>query len=69
MVSCYYIMVRTMDPETEISALTMTVLIEGLVYFKKKWFLYYGCADSKIAVAVYDPFNAALQDKLAVSLK
>jgi beta-1,2-mannosidase len=25
---------------------------EGLVYFKKKWFLYYGTADSKIAVAV-----------------
>ncbi len=27
--------------------------VEGLVYFKKKWFLYYGTADSKIAVAVY----------------
>lgn len=26
--------------------------IEGLIYFKKKWFLYYGTADSKIAVAV-----------------
>lgn len=26
--------------------------VEGLVYFKKKWFLYYGTADSKIAVAV-----------------
>ncbi len=26
--------------------------IEGLVYFKNKWFLYYGTADSKIAVAV-----------------
>jgi len=25
---------------------------EGLVYFKDKWFLYYGTADSKIAVAV-----------------
>jgi predicted GH43/DUF377 family glycosyl hydrolase len=23
-----------------------------LVYFKNKWFLYYGTADSKIAVAV-----------------
>jgi predicted GH43/DUF377 family glycosyl hydrolase len=32
-----------------------TVFIEGLVYFQKKWFLYYGCADSKVAVAVYDP--------------
>lgn len=30
------------------------VFLEGLVYFKKKWFLYYGTADSKIAVAVHD---------------
>jgi len=28
--------------------------VEGLVYFKNKWFLYYGTADSKIAVAVKD---------------
>ena len=28
--------------------------VEGLVFFKEKWFLYYGTADSKIAVAVYD---------------
>lgn len=27
--------------------------VEGLAYFKDKWFLYYGTADSKIAVAVY----------------
>jgi len=27
--------------------------IEGLAYFKNKWFLYYGTADSKIAVAVH----------------
>lgn len=26
--------------------------VEGLVLFKNKWFLYYGTADSKIAVAV-----------------
>lgn len=26
--------------------------VEGLVFFKDKWFLYYGTADSKIAVAV-----------------
>ena len=26
--------------------------VEGLVYFNSKWFLYYGTADSKIAVAV-----------------
>jgi beta-1,2-mannosidase len=28
--------------------------VEGLVYYKSKWFLYYGTADSKIAVAVSD---------------
>lgn len=32
-----------------------TVFIEGLVYYRDKWFLYYGCADSRVAVAVYDP--------------
>jgi predicted GH43/DUF377 family glycosyl hydrolase len=32
-----------------------TVFIEGLVWFKKQWFLYYGCADSRVAVAVYKP--------------
>jgi predicted GH43/DUF377 family glycosyl hydrolase len=32
-----------------------TVFMEGLVYFKRKWFLYYGCADSRVAVAIYDP--------------
>ena len=26
--------------------------VEGLVHFKEKWFLYYGTADSKIAVAI-----------------
>ena len=26
--------------------------VEGLVHFKDRWFLYYGTADSKIAVAV-----------------
>lgn len=32
-----------------------TVFIEGMVYFKKKWLLYYGCADSRVGVAIYDP--------------
>lgn len=32
-----------------------TVFIEGLVFYGKKWYLYYGCADSRVAVAVYDP--------------
>ncbi len=32
-----------------------TVFIQGLVYFKEKWFLYYGCADSQVGVAIYKP--------------
>lgn len=32
-----------------------TVFIEGMAYHQKKWFLYYGCADSKVGVVVYDP--------------
>ncbi len=28
-----------------------TTFTEGLVYFRKRWFLYYGCADSLVAVA------------------
>lgn len=32
-----------------------TVFIEGLVFFKGEWFLYYGCADSRVGVAVYRP--------------
>jgi len=32
-----------------------TVFMEGLVYFQKKWFLYYGCADSRVGVAIYKP--------------
>ena len=34
-----------------------TVFIEGLVFHNQKWFLYYGCADSRVAVAVYDPLK------------
>ena len=29
-----------------------TTFIEGLVYFKKKWFLYYGTADSMVGLAI-----------------
>lgn len=36
-----------------------TVFIEGLVFHDNKWFLYYGCADSRVGVAVYDPSKAA----------
>ena len=31
-----------------------TVFLEGLVYYKKKWYLYYGTADSYVGVAVYE---------------
>jgi len=41
-----------------------TVFIEGLVFFKDKWFLYYGSADSKVSVAVYDPANPGQFDPL-----
>ncbi len=32
-----------------------TTFAEGLVRFKGAWFLYYGCADSLVGVAVWDP--------------
>lgn len=32
-----------------------TVFMEGLVPFKGLWYLFYGCADSRVSVAVYDP--------------
>lgn len=41
-----------------------TVFIQGLVYFKEKWFLYYGCADSKVGVAVYNPKERLYGDPL-----
>lgn len=31
-----------------------TTFIEGLVYFKNKWFLYYGTADSMVGIAIKD---------------
>jgi predicted GH43/DUF377 family glycosyl hydrolase len=41
-----------------------TVFIEGMVYFKKKWFLYYGCADSRVGVAIYDPLHPSAPDPI-----
>lgn len=41
-----------------------TVFIEGLVWFKKKWHLYYGCADSKVGVAIYDPAKLVEPDPI-----
>jgi predicted GH43/DUF377 family glycosyl hydrolase len=41
------------DREYEITGQVNNVcFLEGLIYFKEKWFLYYGTADSQIAVAV-----------------
>lgn len=40
-----------------------TVFIEGLVYHKRKLHLYYGCADSKVAVAVSENINNLLNVK------
>jgi predicted GH43/DUF377 family glycosyl hydrolase len=41
------------DKPYEISGEVNNVcFVEGLVYFRYKWFLYYGTADSKIAVAI-----------------
>ncbi|HEY8920984.1 MAG TPA: glycoside hydrolase family 130 protein [Chitinophaga sp.] len=39
-----------------------TVFIEGMAWFKHKWYLYYGCADSRVGVAVYDPQHPAAPD-------
>ena len=38
-----------------------TVFIEGLVYYKKKLYLYYGCADSQVSVAVCDDVEKLLK--------
>ncbi len=43
----------TPDKDYEITGQVGNVcFVEGLVHYKEKWFLYYGTADSKIAVAV-----------------
>lgn len=41
-----------------------TVFIEGLVFFKNKWYLYYGCADSQVSVAIYDPAKKTPDDQI-----
>ncbi|MDQ4139592.1 MAG: glycoside hydrolase family 130 protein [Bacteroidota bacterium] len=44
------------DKEYEITGQVGNVcFLEGLVHLQDKWFLYYGTADSKIAVAVHTP--------------
>lgn len=54
---------RPMEPfEKSGQYVNGTVFIEGLTYFHKKWFLYYGCADSRVGVAVFDPAHPAPPD-------
>ena len=61
---------RPMEPfEKSGQYVNGTVFIEGLVFFQKKWFLYYGCADSRVAVAVYDPVHPAPADPLPEAVK
>jgi len=56
---------RPMEPfEKSGQYVNGTVFIEGLVYFKQKWFLYYGCADSRVGVAVFDPNKPAPPDPI-----
>lgn len=56
---------RPMEPfEKSGQYVNGTVFMEGLVYFKKKWFLYYGCADSRVSVAIYDPSQKNAGDPL-----
>ncbi len=56
---------RPMEPfEKSGQYIDGTVFVEGLVYFNKQWFLYYGCADSKVGVAVFDPSNPSMPDPL-----
>lgn len=59
---------RPMEPfEKSGQYVNGTVFIEGMVFFKKKWFLYYGCADSRVGVAVYDPANSAPADPVILN--
>ena len=44
-----------------------TVFVEGLAYFHRKWFLYYGCADSRVGVAVFDPKQPVDGDPMPIS--
>ncbi len=44
--------IRPDKPYEKVGEVNEVCFVEGLVHFKNKWFLYYGTADSKIAVAV-----------------
>ncbi len=56
---------RPMEPfEKSGQYVAGTVFVEGLAWFKDKWFLLYGCADSRVGVAVFDPKRPAPPDPL-----
>ncbi|MDF2432339.1 MAG: beta,2-mannosidase [Mucilaginibacter sp.] len=58
---------RPMEPfEKSGQYVNGTVFIEGMVYFKKEWFLYYGCADSRVGVAVFNPNKPAAPDPIPI---
>jgi beta-1,2-mannosidase len=61
---------RPMEPfEKSGQYVNGTVFMEGLVYFQDKWFLYYGCADSRVGVAVFDPARPAAAAPLPEAAK
>jgi len=49
-----YIMRPDKPYETD-GQVNQVCFVEGMVFFQEKWFLYYGTADSRIAVAVHQP--------------
>jgi len=49
--------IRPDRPYETTGQVNQVCFLEGLVWFQGKWFLYYGTADSKIAVATYTPPN------------
>ena len=42
-------------------------VFKGMAFFKKKWHLYYGCADSRVGVAIYDPSVHAPPDPIILN--
>lgn len=46
-----------------------TVFVEGLVYHQDKWMMYYGCADSFVGVAVYDPATSPREGDPIITAK
>jgi len=46
-----------------------TVFMEGMAYFKKKWYLYYGCADSRVGVACMDPLHSKKSNLIPIPHK